>query len=66
MLPTKKQSQYRFRADSIQEAIQLAKEELGEDALILEVRRLASQDVQDGRQGDVEIVAMPEEVYRRQ
>ena len=60
------QTQYRYRAESIQAAIQLAKDELGADALILEVRRRPSEDVEDGRVGLVEIVAVPEEVYQHQ
>jgi flagellar biosynthesis protein FlhF len=65
-MKTMSQGQYRYRAESIQAAIQLAKDELGPEALILEVRRRPSADVAEGREGGVEIIAVPEEVYRRQ
>jgi flagellar biosynthesis protein FlhF len=43
------------------EAIRLAKEDLGPDALILEVRRVPNSDVSAGRQGEVEISAMSDD-----
>jgi flagellar biosynthesis protein FlhF len=50
----------KYRAATIQEAIQLAKAELGPDALIMEVRRVVGGTGQNGRGGDVEIVAASE------
>jgi flagellar biosynthesis GTPase FlhF len=47
----------KFRAATIQEAIQLAKAELGPDALIIEVRRVIGGSNNNGRGGDVEIIA---------
>lgn len=48
-----------FRAATIQEAIRLAKAQFGPDALIVDVRRIDALGPGAGREGYVEITAMP-------
>lgn len=49
---------YTYRAATVQEAIRLAKAELGPDALILEVRRISPAVPGQSREGTVEISAI--------
>lgn len=49
---------YTYRAATVQEAIRLAKAELGPDALILEVRRISPVVPGQSREGTVEISAI--------